>query len=230
MQFFKDILGLFYTDVCASCYKNLLKSETILCAICLHDLPVIRLNDYENNEIKTIFYGRVPVHKIASFLYFRKEGIAKKLIHKLKYKGHQEIGVFLGNYLGKQLQQKKVFTNVDYIIPVPLHPKKHKKRGYNQVTSFGKTLSNVLEISYKPNVLRRVSTIKTQTLKQRFERFSNTKTKFLLTNTKIFENKHILLIDDVITTGATLEACCNELLKTKNITISIVTMAYTERI
>lgn len=228
MRILKDIFHLFYPKICTCCSKNLLKGEAILCVNCRHDLPIIEITDYKDNEIATTFYGRVPIEKAVSFLYYRKKGKARELIHQLKYKNRQEIGEFLGDWFGHQLKQTNVFTDIDFIVPVPLHPKRFKERGYNQVTSFGKKLSKHLDIVYKPNILQRLSNTKTQTLQKRFERFSNTNTKFELTNTSIFKNKHILLIDDVITTGATIEACCNELLKIENITISIATLAYTE--
>lgn len=225
----KDIFNLFYPDICISCSKSLLKNEKILCAFCCHDLPLININNCYENRVETTFFGRLPIKKTISFLEYKKESIAQKLIHELKYKGNEEVGVFLGNWFGNQLQETKIFNDVDYIIPVPLHKKKEKTRGYNQLTKFGKCLSEKLNISYNDDTLFRISSTKTQTLKQRFERFTNTNTTFSLIDRSIFENKHVLLIDDVITTGATLEACCNELLKTKNITISIATMAYTER-
>lgn len=211
------------------CDINLFDSELILCTYCKHDLPVIELKNYKKNEIAEVFYGRVNLNMVASFLYYRKENITKDLIHSLKYKNNQNVGVFLGNWLGYHLKKSLKFMDVDYIVPVPLHPSKLKERGYNQLTFFGETLSNILETTYEPNVLKRISATKTQTLKNRFERFSNINTKFNLSNTSVFNNKHILLIDDVITSGATLEACCNELQKTQNITISIVTIAFTEK-
>jgi len=163
-----------------------------------------------------------------SFLFYREIGKTKRLIHQLKYKGNQEIGVFIGDWFGYLLKSSEKLTNIDYIVPVPLHPKKLKKRGYNQLTTFGNRLTYHLQTTYKPKILIRTSASKTQTFKQRFERFNNNDTKFLLTDHSIFKDKHILLIDDVITTGATLESCCKELLKTNNIKISVVTMAYTE--
>ncbi|WP_408025645.1 ComF family protein [Tenacibaculum sediminilitoris] len=175
------------------------------------------------------FYGKVPVQNVRSFLFYQKGGVTQKLIHKLKYNNQPEIGVFIGNWFGERLKSAAVFNDVDYIVPVPLHIKKLKERGYNQVTMFGETLSKILNITYKPDILIRTSIAETQTLKQRFERFSNSKTKFKITDTKVFEKKHVLLVDDVITTGATLEACVNELLKTSNVKISIGTMAYTPK-
>lgn len=229
MQLLKDIFRLFYPDLCLNCNKNLLNQETILCSFCRHDLPQINLKNYQNNEITAVFYGRIPIRKATSFLYYRKSGITQQLIHHLKYKNRQDIGHFIGEWFGYELKESKQFESIDYIVPVPLHLKKLKKRGYNQLTTFGNSLSTILKIPYQPNVLHCVTTNETQTLKKRFERFTNTSTKFNLTNISFFENKHILLIDDVITTGATLEACCNELLKSKNITISIITMAFTEK-
>lgn len=229
MQFLKDIFYVFYPNLCINCETTLLQNEKFLCTFCKNDLPIIDDNEHINVTLMSTFYGRIPVEKVRSFLYYQKDGITQKLIHQLKYKNQPEIGVFIGEWFGSNLVEMNVFEDIDYIVPVPLHPKKQRKRGYNQVTLFGETLSKMLDIEYKANVLIRSSTTKTQTLKQRFERFSDSNTKFKLANTIIFENKHVLLIDDVITTGATIEACANELLKTKNITISVATMAYTQK-
>lgn len=229
MLFLKDILHLFYPNLCVSCSTSLLKSERILCAFCRHDLPIINTNNFNNNEITNAFYGRINIKKATSFLYFNKKNSTQKLIHQLKYKGNQEVGTFIGNWFGSNLKEHHFFNDIDCIIPVPLHPKKEKTRGYNQLTTFGKSLSEIANIVYKDELLLRISSTKTQTLKERFERFSNSNTVFHLTNTSALKNKHILLIDDVITTGATIEACCNELLKTENITISIATISYTQQ-
>ncbi len=230
MQFLKDIFYLFYPNLCVNCTKMLLQREQYLCISCVNDLPLIDDNEHVNVTLKSVFYGKVPVKNVRSFLYYQKHGITQKIIHQLKYKNQPEIGSYIGKWFGNDLKESEIFKSVDYIVPVPLHAKKLKKRRYNQVTEFGRSLSEVLNIEYKPNILLRTSIAKTQTLKQRFERFFNSKTKFKLTDKEIFKNKHILLIDDVITTGATLEACCNELLKAKGIIISIATMAYTPRV
>ena len=229
MQFLKDIFYVFYPNLCINCEIALLQNEKFLCTFCKNDLPIIDDNEHINVTLMSTFYGRVPIEDVRSFLYYQKDGITQKLIHQLKYKNQPEIGGFIGEWFGSNLAGMNVFEDVDYIVPVPLHPKKQRKRGYNQVTLFGETLSKIFGAEYKSNVLIRSSTTKTQTLKQRFERFSDSNTKFKLANTTIFENKHVLLIDDVITTGATIEACANELLKTKNITISVATMAYTQK-
>ncbi|MBA6156210.1 ComF family protein [Tenacibaculum sp. S7007] len=230
MRFLKDIFYLFYPNLCINCTTILLQNEQYLCVGCVSGLPLIDDDEHTNVTLKSVFYGKLPVKNVRSFLYYQKHGITQKIIHQLKYKNQPEIGSYLGKWFGNSLKESEVFKDVDYIVPVPLHAKKLKKRGYNQVTSFGESLSEVLKIKYKPAILLRTSITKTQTLKQRFERFTNSKTKFKLTDKELFKNKHILLIDDVITTGATLEACCNELLKIDGIAISIATMAYTPRV
>ncbi|CAM1372041.1 Amidophosphoribosyltransferase [Tenacibaculum litoreum] len=229
MQFLKEIFYLFYPNLCVNCEITLLRNETFLCTICKNDLPIIDDNKHINVTLMSNFYGKVPIQAVHSFLFYKKKGVTQKLIHQLKYKNQPEIGIFIADWFGERLKILNIFTDVDYIIPVPLHLKKLKSRGYNQVTMFGERLSDILSIEYKPDVLIRTSKTKTQTFKQRFERFSNNKTKFKLIDTTFFENKHVLLIDDVITTGATLEACANELLKTQNIKISVATMAYTQK-
>lgn len=228
MKYLQDILHLFFPKICITCESKLLQSEKIICTLCRHDLPIICYKDYKDNKITKAFYGRIPIEKANSFLFYRKDGKTKDLIHALKYKGNQEVGTFIGNWFGSILKKSNEFTDIDCIIPVPLHPKKQKKRGYNQLTTFGITLSKHLEKPYIDDFLIRISTSKTQTFKQRFERFSNNDTKFSIPNLSTLKNKHIIVIDDVITTGATLESCCKELLHAENIKISIVTMAYTE--
>ncbi|KGL62026.1 ComF family protein [Polaribacter sp. Hel1_85] len=228
MKFLKDFFRIFYPELCANCDNQLAQNENTVCTFCRHDLPLANFTNYSNNKITKTFYGRVSIEKANSLLFYRKEGITKKLIHELKYKGNEEIGSFFGNWLGEILKENEELSTIDLIIPVPLHPKKLKQRGYNQVSKFGNTLSFYLEKPFIENVLLRTSTSKTQTFKARFERFNNNDTKFQLNDTSAFKNKHVLLIDDVITTGATLEACAKEFQKTEGVKISILTMAYTE--
>ena len=228
MNLLLDVLHLFFPNICITCDAKLLQSEKIICTLCRHDLPIICYKSYKDNKITKAFYGRIPIEKAMAFLFYRKDGKTKQLIHALKYKGNQKVGAFIGDWFGYLLKKSNEFKDIDCIIPVPLHPKKFRKRGYNQLTTFGFRLSEHLEKPYVENILIRTSASKTQTFKQRFERFSNNATKFNVTNLSSLKNKHVLLIDDVITTGATLEACCNELLTAENVKISIVTMAYTE--
>ncbi|MGK0413585.1 MAG: competence protein ComFC [Polaribacter sp.] len=228
MTLLKDIFHLFYPNLCTICNEHLVENETVICTFCRHDLPMTNFIDFKNNKVTQTFYGSILLEKAFSLLYYRKKGSTQKLIHDLKYKGNEEVGLFFGNWIGEILKENQEFKTVDFIIPVPLHPKKLRERSYNQVTKFGERLCHHLKIPFKENNLIRISATKTQTFKARFERFKNLETKFLLQNPSFFNDKHVLLIDDVITTGATLEACAKEFEKSKNCKISILTMAYTE--
>jgi len=228
MKYVQDLFNLFYPKTCDCCSQNLLDQEQIICIGCSIDLPLVDNNDFKSNALTQILEGRVVVENGASFLYYHPAGKVKQLIHQLKYQNNQEIGTFLGNWFGAILLERNPFKHVDYIIPVPLHQKKQKKRGYNQLTNFGKSISGILKIPYLSDVLIKTNTSNTQTGKKRLERFANLETKFRLVNTNFIQNKHLLLIDDVITTGATLEACSKELLKAGNVKISIATIALTE--
>ena len=228
MQFLKDIYSLFYPKICVCCKNLLLTNEILVCTVCRHDLPIICYTDFKKNKITDIFYGKIHIEKANTFLRFQKEGKVKELIHSLKYKGQQEIGTFLGNWFGSILSDQHIFDDIDIIIPVPLHKKRKRKRGYNQLTTFGTRLSKLLHKEYIENILIRTSSSKTQTFKNRVDRFLNTSSRFYIKDASAFKNKHILLIDDVITTGATLTSCCMELQKVEGIKISIVTMAFAE--
>ena len=228
MKIVKHLFNLFYPSTCICCEQILFDQEKIICIECRADLPFVENGDFRSNQLTLIFEGRVLIEKGASFLYYHHSGKVKKLIHELKYKNNQEVGEFLGKWFGERLLKSTKFKDIDFIIPVPLHIKKQQKQGYNQLTKFGDSLSTVLHTKYLENVLIRSSTSKTQTFKNRIERFENLMTNFSITDTALLKNKHILLIDYVVTTGATLEACCKELLGTENIRISIATIALTE--
>jgi ComF family protein len=228
VQFLKDTFYLFFPKICACCDEQLVKNEIGICLKCRFELPITSFTDVIDNEVEQTFYGRVKIEFATALLFYRTKGISQKLIYQLKYKGKQELGTLLGKWLGAELKESKRFPSIDYIVPVPLHAKKLKKRGYNQLTTFGNSISEILNIPYINDVLIKETVTDTQTLKHRFERWKNVDEIFHLNDTTIFEQKHVLLIDDVITTGATLEACTLELSKTKNIKISIATIAFTE--
>ncbi len=203
------------------------EGEKIICTNCRHNLPQTDYHLYKNNEIEKIFYGRSKIIFASSFLYFHKNGLTQNIIHKLKYKGHQDIGTLIGHWYGGKLKDESKL-HFDYIVAVPLHRHKEQKRGYNQVDTFGKALAKTFNAEYSKDNLVRIYKSETQTKKSRFARWLNVKEIFSLTDNKLFEYKRILLIDDVITTGATLDACCNELHKSRGVEISIVTMAVTK--
>jgi len=227
MKSLRNLLRLFYPETCVYCETYLLAQEKVLCLQCRFDLPLVENANYKENYTKQIFEGRVEIEKAASFLYYTPKGKTQQLIHDLKYRGNQQIGTFIGEWFGQILYDSGHFHDIDCIVPVPLHKKRFKKRGYNQLTTFGRTLSRMLKVAYCENVLERVSSDATQTFKKRLERFSNIDSKFIVNKLSVLQGKHILLIDDVVTTGATLEACCKELLRIKNVKISIVTIALT---
>jgi len=227
MRFLKNIFYLFYPNICASCDNQLNDYENALCLSCRYDLPLTNFINFTPNDIEQAFQGRVSIEFATSLLFYDREGIVHDLIHKLKYKGHQEIGVFLGNWLGNELLQCERLPKLDYIVPVPIHKNRLKKRGFNQVTKFGEQISKILAVPMSDGILLRKLDSGTQTLKQRIDRFKDLKEKFYITNNELLKGKHILLIDDVITTGATVEACIIKLQEIKDIKISIATMAFT---
>lgn len=175
-----------------------------------------------------MFRGRVQIAAATSLFFFHKKGKVQQLIHQLKYKGHQEIGTLLGYWLANDLKNNIRFKQLDCIVPIPVHPKKYKKRGYNQLTTFGKALSEILEIPFIEHELVKKGTTETQTHKGRIDRWKNVKSSFVVKNKSVFKGKHILLIDDVVTTGATLEVCTQQLLLSENVKISVAVLAYTE--
>ena len=228
MKGLQHLFNLFYPDTCVCCDQYLLDQEKIICIECRLDLPFIETGNSTYNPLIETLKGKVFVEEGTSFLYYHPEGKVKKLIHQLKYKNNQKVGIFLGEWLGLKLLETKGYNSIDYIIPVPLHKDKLRLRGYNQLTKFGETLSSILNIKYLEDVLIRNTMAKTQTLKKRLDRFKSLVNNFSIINADLLKNKHVLLIDDVVTTGATLEACCNELLKVEGMKISIVTIALTE--
>jgi ComF family protein len=228
MRIFNDILNIFFPNVCLSCDSVLTQHENTLCSRCLADLPLTNYLKNENINVVKVFYGRIKIEHATALLFYHKKGITQELIHKLKYKGYEQIGTFFGDWLGIDLKKEGIFEDIDYIIPVPLHKNRLKSRGYNQVTKFGQRLAFHLDKPFIEDKLIRTNANKTQTKKSRLERIKNVNELFYLTDNLFFEGKHILLIDDIITTGATIEACANELLKTKNIKISLAVMAITE--
>jgi len=227
MLFFKDLFYIFFPPRCVICDKVLLSSEKMICTLCLHNLPFANFTEIEGNSVEKSFYGRVPVYSATALLLFYKKGVVQQLIHQLKYRGNQEIGAYFGDWFGAELKNSNRFNSVDVVVPIPLHPNKLKIRGYNQVAKFGKAIAKAIGAKYIDDKLIKVSSTESQTHKHRTERVKNVNEIFTLTDVNFFKNKHVLLVDDVITTGATLEVCCNELLKTESVKISIATLAFT---
>lgn len=224
---FESILNLFFPKVCAGCEAFLVQNEKIICTSCRHNIPLTNHCFQLENDMSKRFYGRIPVEFVGAKMFFHKKGIVQKLIFNLKYFGHQEIGTEIGNWFADDLKNVEILKSVDQIIPVPLHKKRFKSRGYNQVTSFGKALSNQLNIEFNPNILVRNVYSESQTKKNLTDRIEANASVFDVTFNSENHNKHFLLIDDVFTTGATLELCAKALLKIPGTKISIACMSMT---
>jgi len=221
---FQSIINLFFPKSCSGCDAILLANENVICSICRHNIPLTNHHLLTENEAFNKFYGRIPVEYASAFLYFHKKGIVQKLIHNLKYKGHEEVGTLLGEWYTEDLKEIISSLKANEIIPVPLHPKKHRQRGYNQVTTFGKSLAEKLGLNYNETILFRKVYSKTQSKKNLLGRTEGIETIFDIHFTEKDHNKHFIIIDDVITTGATLEACGRALLKIPGAKISIICM------
>lgn len=224
-KFLNNLLSFFYPRLCIGCGDTLQQNEQLLCLKCFTHLPETNYHLEHDNPLRLIFAGRVPVREVASLLFFKKGNIVQNILHHLKYKGDKEIGKLLGNYYGEKLIQESRFQDIDYIIPIPLHPKKMKKRGYNQSEWIAMGLSQGMQKPYLDDILIRTQFTETQTKKSRFNRWENVKEVFAIQNEGTIRGKHLLLCDDVLTTGATMEAAIQELLKVPEVTISIVTLA-----
>ncbi|QRM88444.1 ComF family protein [Lacinutrix sp. WUR7] len=222
---FQAVIDLFFPKVCYACYSHLQDSEIYICTSCRHNFPVTNYHFNANSTVEKVFYGRAKVEQATALLRFEKKGVVQQLIHNLKYKGYEEIGTFLGEWLGNELKELDTFKEVDVVIPVPLHKKKLKKRGYNQVSKFGQEIAKSLQVDYNDRSLIKITNTKSQVTKRRFARWQADHELFALENPELIENKHILLVDDIITTGATLESCIQVLNKAQNVKISIATMA-----
>ena len=222
---FKAIIDLFFPKVCYACHEVLNDHEQDICTDCRNNLPVTNFHFHKDNNVSKVFYARVKVEYGTALFRFEKKGLVQQLIHNLKYKGQESIGVFLGDWLGGELKTVKEYSEIDMVIPVPLHKNKLKKRGYNQVAQFAEHIASALNVKYIDNVLLKVTNTDSQVLKSRFARWTSNEELFTLQNKSTIANKHILLVDDLITTGATMEACINVLNQAENIKISVACMA-----
>lgn len=222
---YQSLLNIFFPKVCYGCNGLLHDHEKYACTTCRHNFPVTNFHLNQDETVLKVFYGRVPIAAATALLRFEKKGVTQNLLHNLKYKGFEDIGVFLGSWLGEELKHISEYQTVDMVIPVPLHKNKLRKRGYNQVAKFAQELAKSLNAEYVDDVLIKVTNTNSQVTKSRLTRWLSNVEIFKIVNTEKIQNKHILLVDDIITTGATLEACGTVLLKNNQIKISIATMA-----
>lgn len=227
-SYLQDFWGLFFPELCTACGKNLFKNEQIICTSCIYHLPYTNFHLDNENRVARQLWGRFQFVQAVSYLYFQKGGKVQSIMHQLKYNNSPQTGFRIGELYGYDLKRSASWQEPDLIIPVPLHSKKQKKRGYNQSEHIANGLASVLNIPVILNNLQRSADTSTQTRKSRFARYENLKQAFISSNPKALNQKHILLVDDVITTGATLEACSLALLQIEGVRISIATIAFAE--
>ncbi|KAA3625342.1 MAG: ComF family protein [Bacteroidetes bacterium] len=223
-----ELLSLFYPNLCLACQSNAPINNQVLCLRCSFKLPQTQFHLHKENAFTERFWGRLSLEAGASLYRFTKGGHVQNLIHHLKYRGRREVGIKCGEYFGHQLKKSPLFSGIDLIIPVPLHPKKKHQRGYNQSDMIAKGLSKSMSVPWAADILIRKTFTETQTQKSRMERLENVAQAFCVTDPDRIKGKHILLVDDVITTGATLEICALKILEVPNTKVSMVTLAFAD--
>jgi len=225
LKMITSILNIFFPNICYACNTILSDNECHICTVCRHDLPVTNYHFNNSDTVKRVFYGRLQLEAATALFLFQKKGTVQHLLHNLKYKGYETIGTVLGDWLGNELKTISIYNTIDVVIPVPLHKNKLKRRGYNQVTKFGIQIAKALNADYLDHVLIKTSATKTQVFKSRISRWNSKEELFSIKNQHLIKGKHILLVDDIITTGATIEACATILNQATDIKISVATMA-----
>ena len=229
MPFLKSLLAdtfhLFYPHICLGCGSDILQQDKLICIKCTAALPHTNFAQHANNPVEKMFWGRIALTAAHSEFYFSKDSVIQRLIHQFKYKGHKEIGVYVGKLYGAELREEPLYSDIDTVIPVPLHCSKLRSRGFNQSEQIAMGLCSSLPAELNVHALYRTFASETQTKKSRFNRWQNVKEIFALRDEEKLQGKHILLVDDVITTGATIEACAAMLLKIPEVKLSVVAMA-----
>jgi ComF family protein len=221
-----SILQLFYPHVCAGCGTDILPQESSLCIKCLYELPATEFEKHANNPVEKMLSGRLLFDKATAQFYFTKESLIQTLMHAFKYRGNKNLGHQLGVLMGNQLKESNRFDNIEALVPLPLFESKERKRGYNQSTILCKGISEVTNLPVIEDAVIKPQHTDTQTKKNRVDRWKNIEGKFQLIDDSKLRGKHILLVDDVITTGATIEACATALLKADNVFLSIASLCF----
>lgn len=220
-----DLLNLFFPTICLLCREPLIDGEKHICLHCLCDLPHTGYYDLENNPVAQLFFGKIPIVNATALFHYEKGGHVRQLIHALKYHDNRELGIKLGHMFALEYQKTSLFNQVDLLIPVPLHPKKLKQRGYNQSELIARGIGEISNLPVNTTVLGRNKKTETQTNKQVYDRWSNVQHVFSIADYELLQHKHILLVDDVITTGSTIGACAETLSSIPGIRISLLSIA-----
>jgi ComF family protein len=221
-----DFISLLFPRLCYGCGNHLLRNENLICTECYVVIPRTNFHIENENPVAQLFWGRCMIEKAAAFSFFNKGSRIRNLIHNLKYKGIKELGYELGRIYGLSLKSSGFTVNIDLIIPVPLHPSKKRNRGFNQSELISTGIADATGLPVNINSLARSKVSATQTRRSRFERWTNVEGIFRVTDPDILKDRHILLVDDVITTGSTIESCANELLKVEGVKVSVVALAF----
>ena len=219
-----SFLDFIYPRYCAACNNLLLIKEEEICLSCNYELPRTNFHKQKENQVEQLFWGKIKVEFASSYLSYTKGNITQQVIQNFKYRGRKEIGYILGRQYGNELNRIMNNKNIDFIVPIPLHEKKQKKRGFNQSEYFGKGLSDSLKIPLETNVLTRQIYTETQTIRSRIDRWQNVKSIFEVCDINKIQGKHILLVDDIITTGSTIESAALTLQKKADSKISVLTL------
>lgn len=228
LNIFNDFISLFYPRYCLACATGLVKGENLVCISCLQELPKTNFHLEKENSLKTKFYGKINIEYALAYTRFVKLGKVQKLLHKIKYNGKQELGILFGKMYAAEMIKADLQQKFDVIIPIPLHPRKMKKRGYNQSDYFAEGLSEVLDLPWLKDVVIRIKQNETQTRKSRVLRWQNVENIFIVKNSYKIQGQRVLLVDDVITTGSTLESCAKTLLNAGARNISVAAIAVAE--
>ncbi len=221
-----DFISLLFPRLCYGCGNHLLRNENLICTECYVVIPRTDYHTKADNPVAQLFWGRCMVEKAAAFSFYNRGSRIRSLIHNLKYKGVKEIGTELGRIYGTSLKSSGYMDGIDIIIPVPLHLSKLRKRGFNQSEIICMGISSVTDVPVNTTSVKRISVSDTQTKKSRYERWVNVEGIFRVTDPEALKGKHVLLVDDVITTGSTIESCVNEILKTDGTKVSVAALAY----
>jgi ComF family protein len=226
MSLINDFLSLIYPRHCEACAGNLFGHEQFLCNKCRLTLPKSNYHVNTDSQLIRTFSGRVPLANAGCYFLYEKSGKVQKLLHAIKYQEQKELGEHLGTLYGNDLSKEETFRNIDVILPIPLHKNKLKARGFNQSEWFAQGLSKSLLKELDTTSLERITDTATQTKKKKYQRWENVEGIFKLQNENNLVNKHVLLVDDVVTTGATIEACWQALKHVEGIKISLVSIAF----
>jgi ComF family protein len=221
-----DFISLLFPRICYGCGNQLMRNENLICTECHVAIPRTNHHFEPDNQVAQLFWGRCHITKAAAFSFYNKGSRIRRIIHNLKYNGISEIGPVIGNIYGHTLKSSGFMDDIDIIVPVPLHASRKRSRGYNQSDLIAQGLSEATGITVVSGELARVSKSQTQTRRSRYDRWKNVEGIFCAMNPEFFRDKHVLLVDDVITTGSTIEACANELLKIEGVRVSVTAIAY----